>query len=491
MTPSAAGGTGSYTWSVTDGTLPTGLTLSGSTGEISGIATTSGTFPFTLVVTDSDSQQGTQTESVTIATDPSITSSVLPAGEQGVTYDVSPSASGGTGSYTWSVSDGTLPTGLTLSRSTGEISGIPTAGGTFSFTLVATDGDNQKVAQTESVTIAPALVFVGSQSLAAHVDVAFSDQLNAQGGTGPYLWTVSSGSLPAGLVLSSDGTISGVPTGAGTSQLTVSATDALGGVASATVTVAVTPTGLNSSGMATTPNGKGYWITAANGAVTNFGNARSYGSLVDDHLNRPIVGMGSTTNGGGYWLVASDGGVFAFGNARFYGSEGGHRLNKPIVGLTPTPDGKGYWLVASDGGVFTFGDAHFFGSTGHDHLNKPVVGMAATPDGKGYWLVAADGGVFTFGSARFYGSTGAIRLNRPAVGMAATPDGRGYWLVASDGGVFTFGDARFLGSEGGHQLAASVGGIKASQNGQGYWLVAADGGVFSFGTAGFMGSDAR
>ncbi len=88
--------------------------------------------------------------------------------------------------------------------------------------------------------------------------------------------------------------------------------------------------------------------------------------------------VASTANGRGYWLVASDGGVFTFGNAGFFGSLAGHRLNAPIVGLLPTPDDRGYWLVASDGGVFSFGDAAFFGSEGNHHLNGPVVGMAST-----------------------------------------------------------------------------------------------------------------
>jgi hypothetical protein len=163
-------------------------------------------------------------------------------------------------------------------------------------------------------------------------------------------------------------------------------------------------------------------------------------------LNKPIVGMAAAPDGRGYWLVAADGGVFTEGDAVFYGSTGSIQLNKPIVGMAATPDGKGYWLVASDGGVFTEGDALFYGSTGSIQLNKPIVGMAATPDGKGYWLVASDGGIFNYGDAGFYGSTGSIQLNKPIVGMAATPDGKGYWLVASDGGIFNYGDALFYGS---------------------------------------------
>ena len=137
----------------------------------------------------------------------------------------------------------------------------------------------------------------------------------------------------------------------------------------------------------------------------------------DSASNKPVVGMASTPDGRGYWQVASDGGVFSFGDATFYGSTGNLHLNQPIVNMASTPDGRGYWLVASDGGIFSYGDAGFLGSTGNLTLTKPVVGMAATPDGQGYWLVASDGGIFSFGSATFQGSAGQIALNAPVVGM--------------------------------------------------------------------------
>ena len=222
-------------------------------------------------------------------------------------------------------------------------------------------------------------------------------------------------------------------------------------------------------GIAATPDGKGYWLAAADGGVFTFGDAGFYGSAGNIALYRPIVGMAATPDGKGYWLAASDGGVFTFGDAGFDGSAGNIALYRPIVGMAATPDGKGYWLVAADGGVFTFGDAGFYGSTGNVALNEPIVGMAATPDGKGYWLVAADGGVFTFGDAGFYGSTGNVALNEPIVGMAATPDGKGYWLVAADGGVFTFGDAGFYGSTGGAPATVPTVGLAVTPDGKGYW----------------------
>jgi hypothetical protein len=223
--------------------------------------------------------------------------------------------------------------------------------------------------------------------------------------------------------------------------------------------------------MATTPDGQGYWLGAADGGVFAYGDAPYLGSLGAVHLTAPIVAMAATPDGQGYWLVAMDGGVFTFGDAGFYGSTGAVKLNQPIVGMAATPSGKGYWLVAADGGVFTFGDASFYGSTGAVALVDPVVGMAATADGQGYWLVAADGGIFTFGDALFMGSTGGKPIPDSIVGMATTPHGKGYWLVGWDGSIYTFGNAPPLGSTASTKPLSPVTGITATPDGQGYWLL--------------------
>ncbi|MDQ3945667.1 MAG: hypothetical protein M3357_11040, partial [Actinomycetota bacterium] len=234
--------------------------------------------------------------------------------------------------------------------------------------------------------------------------------------------------------------------------------------------------------------GQGYWLTASDGGIFAFGDAKFAGSTGDRTLNKPVVGMAPTPSGKGYWLAASDGGIFAFGDALFYGSTGNVALNKPIVGIAAHPTGRGYWLVASDGGIFAFGDAKFYGSTGRLPLTRPIVGIAAHPSGRGYWLVAADGGIFSFGDAAFHGSTGAVNLNKPIVGMAPSGTGKGYWLVASDGGIFAFGDAAFHGSTGAVKLNQPIVGMLATPLAKGYWLVASDGGIFAFGDAGFHGS---
>jgi hypothetical protein len=234
------------------------------------------------------------------------------------------------------------------------------------------------------------------------------------------------------------------------------------------------------TGMASTPDGAGYWLVSAAGGVGAYGSASYYGSMAGHQLNSPIDHIVATPDGKGYWLVAGDGGTFTFGDAGFYGSMGGTHLNKPVVDIAPTPDGKGYWLVASDGGIFAFGDAAFHGSMGGAVLNKPVVGIAPDPTTGGYWEVASDGGIFSF-AAPFYGSTGSLVLNQPINSMATTPDGHGYWFVASDGGIFSFGDAAFHGSTGGAALPAPIVSLASDPATGGYWEVGGSGVVYSFG----------
>jgi hypothetical protein len=235
---------------------------------------------------------------------------------------------------------------------------------------------------------------------------------------------------------------------------------------------------------------QGLVLAASDGGIFSLGTAGFHGSMGGQPLVAPVVGVATTPDGAGYWEVARDGGVFAFGDASFHGSMGGQPLVAPVVGIAPTPDGGGYWEVSADGGVFAFGDAQFHGSMGSQPLVAPVVGIAATPDGGGYWEVAADGGVFAFGDASFFGSTGALHLNRPIEGMAASPDGKGYWLVASDGGVFAFGRAGYQGSVPGQGLASEVPlvAIVPTRDGQGYWLTGADGSLYAYGTATYPGS---
>lgn len=152
-TLAASGGTPPYTWSLATGSnLPPGLSL-GASGTISGTPTTSGPYSFTIQVRDSGLQQASRAFNVTIVSALSITTTSVPNGTVGVAYSVALAASGGTLPYTWSLVVGSLPTGLTLSTSSGTISGTPTGTGSSSFTVKVADSGAQSATQPLTLTV--------------------------------------------------------------------------------------------------------------------------------------------------------------------------------------------------------------------------------------------------------------------------------------------------------------------------------------------------
>ena len=254
----ASSGTTPYTWSLSAGTLPAGLSLVSSTGVISGTPTAAGTLSFTVQVKDAANNTATKALSIAVAAaaqPPTVTTSSLPGGTVGTAYSTTLQASGGTTPYSWSISAGSLPAGLTLSSSTGQISGTPTAAGTASFTVQVTDAANNTGTKALSVGVtAAASLQITTTSLAdGQVNSAYSASLAATGGTKPYAWSVSSGSLPAGLTLgSSTGQILGTPTASGSFSFAISVKDSSGVQQSATqffailVSAAVAGTPINS-----------------------------------------------------------------------------------------------------------------------------------------------------------------------------------------------------------------------------------------------------
>ncbi len=228
----ASGGAGTLTWSLASGSsLPAGLSLSG-TGTISGTPTAAATTTFTVKVTDSSGAQGgplSATQKLSATINPialTVTTTSLSDGIAGTAYSASLAATGGTGSISWSVTTGNLPGGLTLSGS-GDISGTPTAAGTTNFTVTATDSSTppQTAKQALTITINPKLVITTTTLPSGVVSAAYTATLQSSGGVGTVTWTVSSGSLPAGLAMSNSGAISGTPTTAGTASFTVQAKD--------------------------------------------------------------------------------------------------------------------------------------------------------------------------------------------------------------------------------------------------------------------------
>jgi len=227
----ATGGTGAANWSLTGGALPQGVMLA-SNGTISGTPAVTGTFSFTVQATDANwpANQATAALSLTIAA-PRLSVNVPPApmGRVGLSYQLTPTVSGQTGSIAWSIASGALPSGTALDPSSGIVAGTPTMWGTSTAAIQARDSSSGSVASgTVTITIAPTpIVITASTPLASGtVNAAYSTTLTANGGTGAVTWSIAGGALPAGLTLSTTGVISGTPTTAGTATFTAQASDA-------------------------------------------------------------------------------------------------------------------------------------------------------------------------------------------------------------------------------------------------------------------------
>ncbi|WP_168170772.1 putative Ig domain-containing protein [Rhodanobacter sp. C01] len=227
QTIGTSGGTAPYTYS-TSSTLPTGMTLS-SGGVLSGTPTNYGAFSITVTAQDSSTGTGPFSKSITYSltitpSSPVITTSSLASGTVGTAYSQTIAVQGGTAPYSYAISAGSLPPGLLLGS--GSVSGTPTAGGSYSFTVQVTDANGKTGSQAYTVTIAAATITLSPGTLSGMTDgLATSQAISSAGGTGPYSFSVTGGSLPPGLSLSSTGTLSGTPTAAGPYSFTVQAKD--------------------------------------------------------------------------------------------------------------------------------------------------------------------------------------------------------------------------------------------------------------------------
>jgi hypothetical protein len=232
------GGTSPITWSVSAGSLPPGLTLSTSTGLLSGTPTIAGSYSFTVKVVDSSGLSDTQPVTLPIIAGPTLTFTAPPAGWTNTVYLDTLTESGGTSPFAWTVSSGGLPPGISLSAD-GNLSGTPTATGTFSFTVKVTDANNQSATQATSLTVSAGVSTTFSAPPVANAGVAYTDTLTAAGGTTPYTWSVNAGSLPPGITLTSAGVLAGTPTTAGSYPFSVNVIDHNNGIATASITLVV------------------------------------------------------------------------------------------------------------------------------------------------------------------------------------------------------------------------------------------------------------
>ncbi len=157
-----------------------------------------------------------------------ITVDTLPAGVVGEQYNFVLTASGGTLPYSWFVTSGSLPSGLTLENG-GFLTGTPTTANSFPFTIQVTDGAGSPQVATKGFTIqvsATAALRIETTTLpVAKIDKPYQHSLEASGGNPPYTWALAGGGLPLGMSLLGNGVIQGTPTDLGNFTFTARAQD--------------------------------------------------------------------------------------------------------------------------------------------------------------------------------------------------------------------------------------------------------------------------
>jgi len=244
---SSTGGLGNTTWSLVSGLLPQGISIN-SAGILSGTPTTVNTADTTVTIRVQDSASPAQTATVsgTIHIAPVLTISTLPGTVPdaivGQPYNFSFQSNGGLTPVTWSVTSGSLPTGLTLS-SGGTISGTPSAGGSFSFTIQASDGSSPAQTITINVSVRSSTLLVITTPNGMLPDAVqganYSFALRFTGGIAPQVWVVSAGQLPPGMGLSSAGVISGSPSATGTYSFTARLQDSSNPAQAASIALSI------------------------------------------------------------------------------------------------------------------------------------------------------------------------------------------------------------------------------------------------------------
>ena len=441
------GGTG-YTFALTSGTLPAGLTLAAN-----GIL--SGTIPVgtlisnaSFVVTATDSTGATLVQTFSLAVNPAIVISPSDLADGAATgaYTQMLTATGGSGTgYTFAVTAGTLPAGLTLAAN-GLLSGTiaPTVGaGYYAFTVTATDSLADTGSVTASLFVDAAITLGPATVPDAKIGTPYMQQFTAAGGSQMgYTFAVIGGSLPAGLTLAANGLLSGTvsPSNpAGSYDFTVAVNDSAGMSSSLTESLNVDPisetwTGAVSTAWSNPANysmhivpGLGVNVTIpshpTNGRCPVLDVSASVNNLtLQAGANLTLAGHGLKVNG----TVVNQGTIIAEGNETVTLANGNDTKEGTweFVG-----DGTGHQLMLPH-----FGSADYFNLLIADHHTHPDTFQTAAN------LVVNGNLVITCGTFAPGASVTTCGLSLSSTGLLNAPavlSDSGNWTVT--GGKFSHG----------------------------------------------------
>lgn len=255
-----------------------------------------------------------------------INPAALPTAVINVPYTVTLTSTGGVGPFTWALASGTLPPGLSISTA-GAISGTPTTVGSTTIKVQVTDSQTPIAAvdtATKTITVNQPLAISTSTLTSGSIGVAYSASLVATGGVPPYTWSLTSGTLPAGLTLNTFGFISGTPTAVETQTFTVQVSDSQTTPATATATLSLTINGpisrLNGNYVFSFSGYQNNNVVLQAGSFTADGNGNITNGLIDSnsstgvHTKLPFTGTYSldSTNTGPMTLNIPALGTFSY-----------------------------------------------------------------------------------------------------------------------------------------------------------------------------------
>jgi hypothetical protein len=224
----ANGGAAPYSFSLTSGALPDGVTLT-ATGLMAGTPSRAGSFSFSVRAQDVNGCTGLGIWTITLTCNAlTLMPGTLPEGMTGTLYNQSLSSSGGMAPYNFSLSAGSLSSGLNLATN-GIISGTPMLAGTFNFTVSTTDAFSCGGTRPFNLVIACPTITLSQPVLPqGQVNRPYpATTFTAMGGNGSYTFSVSAGALPIGMTIN-NGMLEGIPKQGGVFNFTVKATDATG-----------------------------------------------------------------------------------------------------------------------------------------------------------------------------------------------------------------------------------------------------------------------
>ena len=237
-----------------------------------------------------------------------IAPAALPAAVINAPYSATLTAAGGKQPFTWALASGSLPPGLTISTSgaNGIISGTPTALGTTNFKVQVTDSQTPTAAvdiASKSIVVNPLLSISTTTLTSGSIGVPYSAALTAVGGVSPYTWAITSGSLPAGLTISTSGLITGTPTASGTQTFSVQVTDSATPASTATASLSLTING---------PTGRlnGNYVFSFSG-YQNGARVLQAGSFTADGMGNITAGLMDSNSAAGVHIKLSFTGMYS------------------------------------------------------------------------------------------------------------------------------------------------------------------------------------